>query len=67
VRQRWSARNGITGEITCTPRLSACHNALANHQIKLVVLHRWVELFFNCRIESMYLVDEEHITLLQVG
>ena len=47
--------------------LSARDHALADHQIKFVVFHRRIKLFFNRRIETMNLVDEKHVALLQVG
>src|SRR5882724_3447189 len=47
--------------------LSAGNHSLPDHEVKLIVLHRGVKLLFNRRVETMYLVDEKHITFLQIS
>jgi len=47
--------------------VGACGGALADDDVKLVVLERGVELFFKDGLETVDLVEEENLFLPQVG
>ena len=40
--------------------------ALPDQQVKLVVLHRGIKLFFQCGQQAMNLIDEQHVAFLEV-
>ncbi len=40
---------------------------LAQHDVELEVLHRWVQDFFDLLGQAMDLVDEQHIALAELG
>src|ERR671938_715442 len=44
----------------------ARRSALADHDVKLVVLHRRIQDLFNLRLEAMNLVNKEHFAFLQI-
>src|SRR5205814_1384941 len=48
-------------------RVSAGGRPLANHDVELVVLERAIEQFFERRLQAVYLVDEKHLLLAQIG
>src|SRR4029077_3122890 len=41
--------------------------SLADDKVELEILHRWIKHFFHRRAQAMDLVDEEHVTLFQIG
>ena len=45
----------------------SCRRPLANDQIQLEILHRRIENLLNRRVQTVNLVDEQHIARLQVG
>ena len=66
-QQTWTSCSPDQRELLEPDFLSTSDDALADHEIKLVILHRRVKFFFNRRIEAVDLVDEEHIAFFQVS
>ena len=65
-QQPGPSRRADQGKLFKTYLLCAGDYSLADHQIKLVILHGRIELFFNRWIEAMYLIDEQDVAFLKV-
>ena len=48
-------------------KISSCSRAFADDQVELVILHRGIEDFLDRRIEPVDFINEEHVTLLEIG
>src|SRR3972149_9418197 len=40
---------------------------LADHDVDLIILHRWIKHFLDYVIEPVNLVDEEHVAFIEIG
>ena len=54
-----------------TPTVVMCHRpgtrSLADNQIKLKILHGWIQNFFHCMVQAVDFINKKNITFLQTG